>query len=149
MGETLTIIFASITFLFSGYKYLTTRRAEAYSSFDDTYSKLLEFAFQFPKFRDKKLTSEFRKHFHGDDLIKYQTYAFMCWNFCETIYDIKSDLLNLSQKSIFNTWVVVIAAENDLHRSWFDEIENEKKFKREFRDYIQKKKFPPENIFVT
>jgi hypothetical protein len=34
------------------------------------------------------------------------------------------------------TWSVVIDAENELHRKWFDNPENSKKFKESFRYFI-------------
>jgi hypothetical protein len=35
------------------------------------------------------------------------------------------------------TWMVVIETENSLHRNWFDNPENNPKFKESFRIHIQ------------
>ncbi len=85
---------------------------------------------QYPKFLDPKNTSNYKNVFKGDDLLRYDTYAYVSWNICETIYDRKDDKL-------FETWEPVIVAENKLHRKWFDNPENHHKFKDRFREYIQ------------
>lgn len=69
-----------------------------------------------------------RSHYHKEKS-RYETYAFICWNFCETIYDKMDD-------DLMRTWSVVIENENRLHRRWFEQAENQSKFKKEFRDFI-------------
>lgn len=67
--------------------------------------------------------------FSENEKIKYEIYAFISWNFCETIFD-KGDV------ELMKTWSVVIDTENSLHRKWFDNPENTNKFKESFRLHI-------------
>ena len=69
--------------------------------------------------------------FSGDQKIKYELYAFMCWNFCETVFD-KQD------KELMKTWAVIIQSESQLHAKWFEKLENYDKFKPSFRKYVAK-----------
>jgi hypothetical protein len=82
-----------------------------------------------PTFRNSDLTNSYLSSFSGDERIKYEIFAFISWNFCETIFD-KGD------KELMKTWSVVIDAENELHRKWFDNPENSKKYKESFRNFI-------------
>lgn len=45
---------------------------------------------------------------------EYDAYAFMVWNFLETIHDRCEEHADL-----LNTWAPIVAAENDFHRGWF------------------------------
>jgi hypothetical protein len=45
---------------------------------------------------------------------EYDAYAFMVWNFLETIHD-RCD----EHPELLNTWAPIIAAENEYHRGWF------------------------------
>jgi hypothetical protein len=83
-----------------------------------------------PSFRNSALTNDYLNKFSGDEKIKYEIYAFITWNFCETIID-KGDV------ELMKTWFVVIETENSLHRKWFDNPENSAKFKESFRKHIQ------------
>jgi len=68
--------------------------------------------------------------------IEYDSYAFMVWNFLEAIFDRCQD-----DEQLRTTWHPVIDAEDRKHREWFDRSENEHKFKRVFREYIQSGSF--------
>ena len=48
---------------------------------------------------------------------EYDAYAFMIWNFAETVFD---RCQGWGKKSLRTTWYPVVAAENALHRKWFD-----------------------------
>src|SRR5574337_277446 len=55
---------------------------------------------------------------------EYNSYAFMVWNFLETIHDRCERDQNLCA-----TWYPALDAEDRLHRAWFDRPENRGKFK--------------------
>ena len=102
----------------------------SYHVFDATYLDILKTGMENPSFRNPILTNDYANKFSEDEKIKYEIYAFITWNFCETIFD-KGDVV------LMQTWFVVIETENNLHRKWFDNPENSNKFKESFRLYIQ------------
>ena len=102
-----------------------------YEVFDSTYLEILKTGIEHPYCRNIEFTQQYKNHTNSEEIIRYEIYAFICWNFCETLYD-KGD------EELMKTWSVVIDTENLLHRAWFNQPENAPKFKDEFRDYIQK-----------
>jgi len=129
VSSTATILSAVAIFL-SVILWYRQRIHETYDVFDATYLDILKIAIKNPQFRNPKLTRNYYSSFSDNDRIKYETYAFICWNFCETIFD-KGD------KELMKTWSVVIDTENKIHRNWFDAEENFDKFKDTFRAYIK------------
>jgi hypothetical protein len=103
-----------------------------YEVFDNTYLEILKTGIEHPLFRDSSFTSTYKQSGMREEVIRYEIYAFICWNFCETLYD-KGD------EELMKTWSVVIDTENALHRTWFDQPENAPKFKEEFRVFVQGK----------
>lgn len=101
----------------------------SYDIFDATYLDILKIGLDNPTFRNPKLTNDYLNSFSENEKIKYEIYAFISWNFCESIFD-KSD------DELMKTWSVIIDTENQLHRQWFDNPENYSKFKESFRLYI-------------
>ncbi|MGC9307456.1 MAG: hypothetical protein ACP5FL_01615, partial [Thermoplasmatota archaeon] len=128
---------ASISALiFSLYAYIKTRSSVSYADLDYLYLELLKLGTQFPKLTNPNFTTDYKNKFDNEDeLSRYNTFAFISWNICETIYDRCCD------KQTWETWRPVIEAENRLHRKWFDEEENFHKFKKSFREFIVKE-FP-------
>ena len=127
--------------IISLYTYYASKRTQTYADLDTLYLELLKLGMEYPKFRNPKYTINYKNEFNEDDLYRYETYAFIAWNICETIYDRKDEAL-------FETWKPVIVAENKLHRKWFNDPKNQHKFKERFRVYIHNN-FPedttPEN----
>lgn len=121
---------SGIALLFSLYTFHESKSCKTYADLDNLYLELLKLGMNNPKFRDPKYTTHYKSEFkNGDELSKYEIYAFIAWNICETIYDRKDE-------AIFETWSPIIVTENKLHRIWFDEPENWHKFKQPFREYI-------------
>lgn len=102
-----------------------------YEFLDSMYQDILKLGIENPHFRDASLTKEYKKSFENE-VVKYETYAFLCWNFCETIYD-KNDA------KLRETWIKVLEEEAKLHQKWFEEQDNKKKFKAKFIDFIKDK----------
>ena len=125
----IAVVFSGMAIIVSFYTFYRSKREKSYADIDCLYLELLKLAMQYPKFLDTKNTSNYKNAFKGDDLLRYETYAYISWNICETIYDRKDEKL-------FETWKPVILAENKLHRKWFDNPENYHKFKDKFRQYI-------------
>ena len=128
VGSTSTLLSALAIYL-----YIVLWRKDksdgAYDVFDSTYKDILSIAIDSPELRNPELTQNFQESFTGNELIKYETYAFMTLNFCETLFD-KGNL------ELMKTWEVVVKIELDLHHSWLYKSENSLKFKKEFVDYL-------------
>lgn len=128
VSSTATIL-AAIAILLYIIIWYKDKSSSSYDVFDSTYLDILKTGMENPSFRNSDLTNSYLSSFSGDEKIKYEIFAFISWNFCETIFD-KGD------KELMKTWSVVIDAENELHRKWFDNPENSKKYKESFRNFI-------------
>lgn len=127
-----------IALIISFYTYLKTRVEVSYSDLDLLYLELLKLGIKYPKFVNPEYTKDYLNKFKDkDDLYRYNEYAYMSWNICETVTDRCKDDFTME------TWKPVIATENKLHRKWFDNPENFHKFKEKFRKYITTE-FPKE-----
>ena len=82
-----------------------------------------------PSFRNQTKTTNYKEAFTEDELIKYEIYAFLTWNFIETIFD-KSD------KTLLETWIPAIKLESSLHSKWIHEPENKSKYKASFLVFV-------------
>lgn len=130
-------MFSGSAIILSIYTYYRSKREQSYADIDSLYMEILKLGMEYPKFRNLKYTVNYKNEIKDEDeLNRYETYAFITWNLCETIYDRKD-------KELDETWRPVIEAENKLHRKWFDNQENYHKFKDKFREYIQNN-FPQE-----
>jgi len=130
ISNIVAVAFGGIAIIVSFYTFYKLKRERSYADIDCLYLELLKLGIQYPKFVDAKNTSNYKNAFKGEELPRYEIYAYISWNICETIYDRKDEIL-------FETWKPVIVAENKLHRRWFDNPENHYKFKDRFRQYIQ------------
>lgn len=127
--SSLATILSAIAILLYIVLWHKDKHASTYDTIDLTYLEVLKIGIENPSFRNKNLTSDYSKLLIGDDRLKYETYAFIVWNLCETIID-KNDV------ELLKTWSVVIATESALHRAWFQNPENFSKFKASFREHI-------------
>jgi len=129
VSSSATILAAIAILLYIIYWY-KDKSNNSYDIFDATYLDILKIGMENPSFRNPILTNDYINSFSENEKIKYEIYAFISWNFCETIFD-KGDV------ELMKTWSVVIDTENALHRKWFDNPENTNKFKESFRMHIQ------------
>jgi c-di-AMP phosphodiesterase-like protein len=97
-----------------------------YTELDDMYFELLKLALENPHLTAPDTLTEAKQR------QQYDIYAYMVWNFIETIVDRCKGKGELEA-----TWYPVIDAENRLHRKWFDEERNKHKFKDAFREFIK------------
>ena len=91
------------------------------------YFDILKMTMESPHLRNPELVPEHdmnKRH-------EYDVYAFMVWNFIETIYD-KCQ----SDRTLKETWGCIIIEEGRRHREWFLRAENKTKFKDRFHKYI-------------
>lgn len=115
-------------------KVADIQKSAFYSELDEMYANLLRIAIDKPYLRAPQLLRD-----DGDVLkadydpypvsansaeaetveaahkrAQYDTYAFMIWNFLETIHDRCEQYPNLR-----DTWATIVAAEDQTHRGWF------------------------------
>jgi hypothetical protein len=117
------------TLFYSIWSFRTTLRDSYYAELDRVYFDLLKIGLDHPELLDFATSP-------SPDPSKareYDAYAFMVWNFVETVYD---RCQGWTKRRLRETWYPVIAAENARHRAWFNLPENRRKFKEPFCQFI-------------
>ena len=109
-------------FLKTFYKSMQTAH---YTELDTMYFDLLKIAMETPHVIDPHSKR------NDQQKLEYDIYAFMVWNFVESIVDRCS-----GNKNLCKTWDPIIVHESNLHREWFSNPQNFPKFKEEFRKRI-------------
>lgn len=128
IAEALGSIGIVFTLLYSVWSFKTTLRDAYYAEIDRVYFELLKIGLERPELLTYPTSPDPAK---AD---QYGAYAFMVWNFLETIYD---RCQGWSKRRLRETWFPIIAAENDLHRAWFELPENRRRFKQRFVRFIE------------
>ena len=116
-----------LTLCYSAWTFATTLREGYYAELDRVYFDLLKIGLERPHLLGSLPPTDPAKR------KEYDAYAFMVWNFIETVVD---RCEGASTKHLRETWYPIIAAENMLHRAWFDVPENRRKFKERFCRFI-------------
>lgn len=143
MYQYLALIFSSIAIVVSLFSFLKTRRVNLYQDIDRLYLEVLKLGMEEPDFLDERKTRVYEDSFSEAKLSKYNAYAFIVWNVCETIVDRMNErTFFMKDKSLIETWEPVVRTESARHRTWFDNQENVAKFKKEFRTFISTH-YPP------
>jgi hypothetical protein len=73
-----------------------------------------------------------------EQLIQYDAFAFIVWNFIEAIYDYSKE-----EELLAVTWGCILRYEAAIHGAWFRKPENHPKFKEAFRRHIEEGGFLP------
>jgi hypothetical protein len=107
------------------------RTSWAYRDLDFLYLEVLKIGINNPRFINPELTNQYLMAFEGEERLRYESYAFLTWNVCETIFDRRTD------KDLYQTWLPILRVENKLHRRWFDLPENRLGFKDAFQKYVR------------
>lgn len=128
VGSTSTLLSAIAIYLYI-VLWKKDKTDSAYDVFDATYKDILSIAIDNPELRNNELTSKYSEVFSGNDRIKYETYAFMSMNFCETLFD-------KGNEELMKTWKVVVKLEFDIHKTWISNPSNKSKYKSEFIRYL-------------
>jgi hypothetical protein len=98
-----------------------------YATLDDTYFNLKKLVIDFP---DLSQTTPEGKS--AEQLVRYDAFAFMTWNFIESIVDYSE-----GDKFLRDTWECILRHEAATHRAWFDVARNRDRFKQRFCEYMQ------------
>jgi hypothetical protein len=128
IAEALGSIGIVFTLFYSVWSFTTTLRDAYYAELDRVYFELLKIGLEQPELLSFPASPNPAK------AGAYGAYAFMVWNFVETIYD---RCQGWSKRRLRETWYPIIAAENALHRVWFDAPENRRRFKQRFVQFIE------------
>ncbi|HVH09518.1 MAG TPA: hypothetical protein VM736_06955, partial [Gemmatimonadales bacterium] len=108
------------TLFFAIWSFRTTLRDSYYAELDRMYFDLLQIGLEHPELADVPTSPDSRQ------ARQYDAYAFMMWNFVETVFD---RCQGMWKRRLRETWFPVIAHESSRHRAWFDRPENRRKFK--------------------
>lgn len=129
IAEIVVAIGVLFTLFYSLWSFTRTLRDGYYAELDRVYFELLKITLERPYLLDPATSSDPTRQ------REYDAYAFMVWNFVETVFDRSQGWGN---KSLRETWYPIIEAENALHRQWFDLPANRSKFKPHFCNFIEK-----------
>jgi hypothetical protein len=128
LAETLGSLGIVFTLFYSVWSFTTTIRDGYYAELDRVYFELLKIGLERPELLTFQTAPDPAK------AREYNAYAFMVWNFIETIYD---RCQGWSKRRLRETWYPIIASENAAHRQWFDLPENRCRFKQSFVRFIE------------
>jgi hypothetical protein len=128
IAEALGSIGIMCTLFYSVWSFTRTLRDAYYAELDRVYFELLKIGLERPELLAYPASPDPAK------AGQYGAYAFMVWNFLETIFD---RCQGWSKRRLRETWFPIIAAENDLHRAWFELPENRRRFKQRFVRFIE------------
>jgi hypothetical protein len=119
-----------LTLLYSAYSFATTLREGYYAELDRLYFELLRIGLERPYLRASAPPAEPGK------ASEYEAYAFMVWNFLETVVD---RCEGRSNHGLRQTWYPIVESEGALHRAWFEIPGNQRKFKERFCRFIRER----------
>ena len=128
IAEALGSIGIVFTLFYSVWSFTTTLRDAYYAEIDRVYFELLKIGLERPELIAYPAAPDPAK------ASQYGAYAFMVWNFVETIFD---RCQGWSNRRLRETWYPIIAAENAVHRAWFESPENRRRFKQRFVRFIE------------
>jgi hypothetical protein len=129
MGVVATTM-AVFALLYSMRTYNKTMQVVHYGEIDKMYFEILKEALAKPHVvRQNIVRSE-------EEEVEYGIYAFIVWNFLESIYD-----RCMLDESLKTTWFPIIETERATHFAWIQIPQNRIKFKDEFLNFIDRGNF--------
>jgi hypothetical protein len=122
----------------SSQRFLEQEQDSFYAQLDSTYLQIQKLIIEHPHLGDpEKLLED--PAAPPQQLVQYDAFAFIVWNFIESIYDFTRESGDVRSEMLSNTWACILEYEGTRHAVWFARPENQRKFKRSFRDYIATK----------
>ena len=128
VGSTYTLLSAYAIYLYI-VLWKKDKSDGSYDVFDAFYKDILFKGMDHPELRNPEYTRDYKNKYLDNDRVRYEAYAFLTINFCETLYD-------RGNKDLLYTWQDVIYVELDLHNNWLKD--NQNKYKKEFLDFLAK-----------
>lgn len=107
-----------------------------YATLDRTYFDIQKAIIEYPH-----LAASFSVGKTFEQIVQYDAFAFLVWNFLESIFDYAED-----DKVLRKTWHCILCYEAAQHGTWFLEQRNACKFKPEFTRFISDHKLIPDSI---
>jgi hypothetical protein len=104
------------------------QRDTFYATLDQTYFEIQKLVIKNPHLSETDCTAK-----TPDQIIQYDAFAFIVWNFIESIHDYSKE-----EKALAETWGCILEYEARRHCAWFNRPENRPKFKKSFIDYIER-----------
>lgn len=129
MGVIATMM-AIFALLYSIRMYQKTMQIVHYGEIDKMYFEILKEALNKPHVIRKDFARS------EEQEVEYDIYAFIVWNFLESIYD-----RCMLDTALQITWFPIIETERTIHLEWIRRPEHRSKFKAEFLSFIDKGKF--------
>ncbi len=102
-----------------------------YATLDRTYLEIQKLIVEHPHLSQPNPAGK-----TPEQIVQYDAFAFIVWNFIEAIYDYSKQ-----EKPLAVTWGCVLQYEAGAHSAWFGNAENRKKFKPEFIRHIDQSGF--------
>lgn len=128
--EMISLAVSGIAFLVSIYAARQSRSDGLYQDLDALYLEVLKLGMSHPRFMNPAYTLNYKTAFQDDELYRYQTYAYMVWNVCESVVDRRDD------KKLFETWKPVVHCEFRRHHAWLNDPDNHHRFKDAFLKFV-------------
>ena len=129
MGVVATMM-AIFALLYSIRTYRKTMQVVHYGEIDKMYFEILKEALNKPHVVRKDFVRS------EEQAVEYDIYAFIVWNFLESIYD-----RCMLDTALQTTWFPIIETERSIHLEWIQMPENRTKFKAKFLSFIDKGTF--------
>ncbi|HBE79834.1 MAG TPA: hypothetical protein DDW65_18945 [Firmicutes bacterium] len=130
----LSVCISLVAIVLSYLSFKKQQNTQTYSDIDVMYFEILKLGLEYPELRNQQKASKYYTLPKDDAFrIRYETYANVCWNLCEAIYDRQKKLSGALR--ISSTWIPVILEENRVHQVWFSH--NLRLFKKEFQIFVE------------
>ncbi len=114
-----------------------------YAQLDGTYLEIQKLIIDYPHLGDPAALLK-NPEANPEQLTQYDAFAFIVWNFIESIYDFTHKDDDSPQRRRMNdmlsqSWECIVDHEGARHAQWFVLAKNQKKFKKSFCDYVASK----------
>ena len=130
MMSIIATMMAIFALIYSMRTYRKTMQIVHYGEIDKMYFEILKEALAKPHLVRQDIERD------EEQRVEYGVYAFIVWNFLESIYD-----RCLLDPELRKTWFPIIEAERKIHLIWIQKEENRAKFKAEFLEFVDAGKF--------
>lgn len=127
------LILSGLAAAFSVITWYKSTERQDYSDLDNMYQNFLGVVIQDPKLRDEKEIKQYPNFQAKFDPVKYDAYAYMAFNFCESVFDYTRGKKNSRNRQ---SWTPAVVTETFLHWRWFFNPQNFNKFDNETRNHI-------------
>jgi hypothetical protein len=121
----------------SRQRFLAQEQDRFYAQLDGIYLDIQKMIIEHPHLANPDRSR------NPDEEIQYEAFAFIVWNFLESICDYTGETEPSEAQSgegalLRETWHCIVRHEGTLHAKWFLDPKNEHKFKPKFRKYIKR-----------